>query len=154
MKIRWHRVMLGLLVAVIAPLRADASNVKPDAEFAFAAPVEDSRELSNLIAGGLLQFGLTPGPITNVRSNGFFRISYTIPGGPEIMVRGPLSCVEVHIYTSRRSTDKNESVLQAMQIQEALIAHLRASTDGDVLIFKAVQVEPYTPLYEPCTYAL
>src|SRR5687768_11114134 len=97
----WHRLTLGLLVVVVAPLAAP-SNVKPDAEFAFAAPVEDIRELSNLIAGGLLQFGLTPGPITNVRSNGFFRINYTIPSGPEVMVRGPLSCVEVHIYTSRR----------------------------------------------------
>jgi hypothetical protein len=138
-----HVLALTLLVS----WPSFASSVDPDAEFAFSAPVSDRQVIVDLVSAALKPLGFEAGPVTSIRPNGFFRITYSTSDGADVFLRGPLACATVSIYTSREGIIGDEAASQARQVQDTLVTHLRAAADGDLLLFRAVA-------NEPCVHAL
>ena len=95
----------------------------------------------------LTPLGFNAGPITNVRPNGFFRVTYTATDGVDILVRGPIACVTVSIYTMLNGVDPNQAESRAKNIQQVLVDHLRTASDGTIIPFSSMSDAP-------CTHAL
>jgi hypothetical protein len=143
----------GRLIAILAvaglllPRALFGSSIAPTLEFSFASPVMDRLELVDLLQAGLRPLGFVAGPVTNVRPNGFFRATYTSPKAGDVFLKGPLLCVTVAIYTAYDDLTGQDATAKAMEIQEALLAQLRAVAGEDVLLFQVGDDEP-------CTHAL
>jgi hypothetical protein len=147
MKVPGRRLAGCAVIGCLLPRVLFASADAPTLEFSFASPFVDREELVELLTGGLRPLGFAAGPVTNVRPNGFFRITYTSADAGDVLLRGPLSCVTVTIYTTYNDVTGIDGPSKAKEIQGALLDQLRAAAGDEVLVFRASPDEP-------CTHAL
>lgn len=144
------RVAVILLSAVAMLLNGTASRaslVLPDVGFSFAPPLSERGEVVELVSAALIPLGFGPARVSNVRTDGFFRVSFSEGSNKEVSLVGSTSCVTVSIYTSQVNKSEELAAEEAQQIMDALLAHLRSAAGDKLLLFRS-------DTEKRCTHAL
>ena len=130
-------ILLGAVAMLLNGASSNASLVLPDVEFSFAPPLSERSEVVELVSAALTPLGFGPAKVSNVRTNGFFRVSFSAGLDKDVFLVGPTSCITVSIYTSRVNKSEEWAAEEAKQIMDALLAHLRSAAGDKLLLFRS-----------------
>lgn len=140
-------VLMGAVAMLLNGASSHGSPVLPDLGFSFAPPLSERDEVVELVSAALTPLGFGPAKVSNVRTNGFFRASFSSGSDKKVSLVGPTSCVTVSIYTSRADKPEEVAADETKQIMDALLTHLRSVAGEKLLLFRS-------DTKKRCTHAL